>query len=202
MKRYLITGLLLIMASTSALSQVIVRPGAKAGLNASTITNNEDSSRKLGFNGGMFVNISFSRFYELQAEATYSNQGSSWDSYEYYDPYLDAYIYEEYDDMDLHYLTLGVANKFFVSPDTGFHFIAGPSLDILIDNGNNRGMSPVDLSFFGGIGYEFPTGLGIELRYKQGIIDIRDDYYDYDDYYDNMMLNSVLQAGLFYKFNF
>lgn len=208
MKKYLLTALILIIASTSAFSQVKVRPGIKAGFNASTITNVENSSRKIGFDGGMFVNIQFAGFYQMQVETTYSNQGVSADGYDYYEPYTDSYVYVDDGDLNLHYITLGVANKFFVAPGTGFHLIIGPSIDINVSDDDYWDITPADLSFFGGIGYEFPTGLGIEIRYKQGIIDIRDGYADYADDYDmdyynsDSKLNAALQVGLFYKFNF
>lgn len=208
MKKHLLTALLIFVTGTSLFAQVKVRPGIKAGFNASTITNTESSSRKIGFDGGMFVNIHFARFYEMQVETSYSNQGVSWDDYNYYDPYEDEYLYAGEDDMNLHYFTLGVANKFFVVPGAGFHFIIGPSLDILLSSSDEYDITPADLSFFAGIGYEFPTGLGLEIRYKQGVIDIRDGYADYVDDYDldyytsDSRLNSVLQVGVFYKFNF
>ena len=46
------------------------------------------------------------------------------------------------------------------------------------------------------------------MRYKQGMIDIREDYYDYyeeddgDFYNGDNVLNSVIQFGVSYKFDF
>jgi hypothetical protein len=54
---------------------------------------------------------------------------------------------------------------------------------------------------FGGIGYEFDFGLALELRYKQGLIDL--DFNDSGEYGGNTeenQLNRVFQIGLAYKF--
>ena len=62
----------------------------------------------------------------------------------------------------------------------------------------------------GGIGYDFPFGLSVEARYKQGIIDYDDGFSEfgdssdpyYDDNYDKNNLNGVFQIGVSYKFDF
>ncbi|PWK20719.1 porin family protein [Xanthomarina spongicola] len=205
----LFLAIALIAISIPTFSQVKVRPGLRLGLNASTITNHDDSGRLLGFSGAMFVNLHLSRFYELQPEMTYSNQGFKGGNYTYIDPYYGDVIHVNGDDVNIHYLGLSIANKFFVSPEIGLHFIIGPSLDINVSDNSNGDITPADVSFFGGIGYEFPMGLGIEARYKQGFVDVRDGYYDdyyYDNNYDNEYyngnnkLNSVFQFSVYYKF--
>lgn len=198
----LFLAIVLVAISVPTFSQVKVSPGLRMGLNASTITNHEDSERLLGFSGAMFVNLHLSRFYELQPEMTYSNQGYKGDHYGYVDPYSWDPVIVYGEDVSIHYLGLSIANKFFVSPEIGLHFIVGPSLEINISDNSFGEITPIDISFFGGIGYEFPMGLGLEARYKQGFIDIRDGYYDYyyDDYNGNLKLNSVFQFSVYYKF--
>jgi len=195
--------------SIPTFSQVKVRPGLRLGLNASNITNHYNSERVLGLNGAMFVNLHLSRFYELQPELTYSNQGFNGGNYTYVNPYYGDIVHVNEDDISIHYFGIAIANKFFVSPEIGLHFIIGPSLDINISDNSRGEITPADVSFFGGIGYEFPMGLGIEARYKQGFVDVRDGYYDYyyddynydDEYYNgNNKLNSVFQFSVYYKF--
>ena len=186
---------------TTTFSQIKVRPGIKMGLNSSNITN-LDGSSKTGFNGGLFVNIHLARFYELQVETTYSNQGFNEADYIGYDYYNDLLYNAQGRDLNIHYLSFGIANKFFIVPNTGLHLIVGPGMDINIDD-NGADITAADLTLFGGIGYEFPFGLGIEGRYKQGLIDVREDYIDYSnyDYYNgNNPLNAVFQVGVYYKF--
>ncbi|MFL0353013.1 porin family protein [Xanthomarina sp. GH4-25] len=204
----LILAIACVAISLPTFSQVKVRPGLRLGLNASNITNHYNSERVFGLNGAVFVNIHLANFYELQPELTYSNQGFNGVQHRYVGSF-DPLITSSDSDVNTHYLGLGIANKFYVVPNLGLHFIVGPSLEFNISDNSYYDITPVDLSLFGGIGYEFPMGLGIEARYKQGIVDVRDGYYDiyYDDYnYDDEYyngknkLNSVFQFNVYYKF--
>lgn len=201
-------AILLIALSLPTFSQVKVSPGIRAGLNLSKITNSENVSRKAGFNGAFFVNIHLSRFYELQPEFTYSNQGFKRDSYNYINPY-DTNVYTAQDlDVSSNYVGMAIVNKFFFVPNLGLHMLLGPGLEINVsDNLRNDSLTPVDLTFFVGLGYEFPIGLGFEARYKQGVVDVNANYYEYyddgyynDDYYYKNKLNSVFQFNVYYKF--
>ena len=210
MKKIFLT-LITLAVVTVSFSQVKVRPGIKTGLNYSKITNLNNASRKVGFNGAIFVSIRLGGFYELQPEFSYSNQGWSNTNYAYIDPFGDIVYATNNDNVNIDYIGMSIANKFFVVPGMGFHFIVGPGLEFRVsDNLYYNDVTPVDLTFFGGIGYEFPFGLGFEARYKQGIVDVRNGYYDYyyddynydydDNYYGNSKLNSVFQFNVYYKF--
>lgn len=208
MKKLLFAIACFSIAATS-FSQVKVRPGIRTGLNLSTVTDLNNSSRKTGVNGAIFVSIRLGGFYELQPEFTYSNQGWSRD-YMYLDPYNyeDTVYYSRSEDVSTHYIGMGIANKFFFIPNLGLHFIVGPGIEVNVsDNLGYDDVTPIDFTLFGGIGYEFPFGLGLEARYKQGLIDVRDGYYDdyfnddNNDYYNgNNKLNSVFQFNVYYKF--
>ncbi|HLV13897.1 MAG TPA: porin family protein [Xanthomarina sp.] len=206
MKNLLLVALFTAL-SLPIFSQVKVRPGLRMGLNASKITNTSNSERVMGLNAAMFVNIHLSGFYELQPELTYSNQGAKGEHYSYIDPYYGDLVSVKNEDLSTHYLGMALANKFYFVKDLGLHFIVGPALEFNVSDNTHSDITPVDLSLFGGIGYEFPIGLGIEARFKQGIIDVRDGYYDYyyddtnNDYYSgNNKLNSVFQFNVYYKF--
>lgn len=203
----LILSFALFTVITATFSQIKVRPGFRTGINSATFTNTDNTSRKIGINAAMFANIHFARFYELQPEFTYSNQGFKQDNYNYIEPYSGNIISVQGDDFNVHYVGMAVTNKFFIVPNTGLHIIVGPSIEINVSDDSNDFITPVDFSLFGGIGYEFPFGLGLEARYKQGFIDVRDSYFDFvdetdSDYYDNNWLNSVFQFNVYYKFNF
>lgn len=206
MKKIILSAIALLVVGIT-FSQVKVRPGIRTGLNASTITDLNNSSRKIGVNAAMFVNLRLGGFYELQPEFTYSNQGWS-QNFPNIEPYNDP-IYQNNDgDVSVHYIGMAVTNKFYFVPNLGLHFIIGPSIEINVsDNLPYDDVTPIDFALFGGIGYEFPIGLGIEARYKQGFIDVRDGYYDYyfddndNDYYNGSnKLNSVFQFNVYYKF--
>ena len=190
------------LLSFTTFSQVKVRPGLRLGANMSKISNSYTEDYKSGLNASIFLNVRFSNFYALQPEIFYSNQGGK-----------GSIVGVE--DFSVDYVGIAIANHFFVIENLGLHFIVGPSLDLnfddnwvnLINDDSDLYITPLDFSFFGGIGYEFPFGLSIEARYKQGLIDIDafDDYYNNDGFYyenDENQLNSVIQIGVAYKFSF
>ena len=193
MKKVIVV-LLFFVFSIEAFSQSKVRPGIRLGLNSANIsnTNLED---KIGLNGAVFADIRFTDFYALQPEIAFSSQGgeSSFNG----------------EDLNVNYISIAAVSKFFVIPKQGLHFIVGPSIDIDFDNNfinivndtNNSDVTPIDLALFFGIGYEFPFGLIIEARYKQGLIniDLFDDFFD-DNQENNTSLNTVFQVGIAYKF--
>lgn len=202
----IILSLALIIAGTTAFSQFSVSPGIKTGLNLASLSNVENSSTKTGLQGGLFVNLHLASFYELQLETTYSSQGSTFEYRTFSSGFDPSSSYEE--DLNLEYISLNLANKFFPFKNIGLNLIVGPSIDILVSSDNFNDITPIDLSLFGGIGYEFPFGLGLEMRYKQGLIDVREDFYDYYDddehnfYKEANVLNGVFQIGVSYKFDF
>ncbi|MFD2822399.1 porin family protein [Lacinutrix iliipiscaria] len=196
-----------LILTTTVFSQVSVSPGIKAGLNLANLSNVDDTSAKLGLQGGLFVNLHLANFYELQIETTYSNQGTTFNEVTY-DNGFDPIIILEEEDLDLEYVSLNLANKFFPVKNIGLNLIVGPSIDILINSNDYDDIIPIDFSLFGGIGYDFPFGLGLDLRYKQGLIDVREDFFDdYDEdendfYNSDSVLNGVIQFSVSYKFDF
>lgn len=212
-KKQLLIAVCLVFTAAS-FSQFKVRPGIKAGINSATITDIENSSRRVGLQGAMFLNIHFPRIYELQVEASYSNQGFNQDTYTRINPYSGEILRYSDNNVSVHYIGAAISNKFFFVPNLGLHVLVGPSLEINVSDNTNGDIIPVDFAFFAGIGYEFPMGLGLEARYKQGFIDVRDNYYnssyydsdytfDGDEYFNGSnKLNSVIQVSLYYKFGF
>ena len=120
------------------------------------------------------------------------------------DPYYT--MYEKYD-LEIQYFNFAIANKFTPIQNAGLSFIVGPSFNIKIaDNYDDyyEDIEGFDFALFAGIGYEFPFGLGLEVRYNQGLIDIFgynvDNDYDVD--IDELYLNKYFQIGATYKFDF
>ena len=108
----IILSLTLLIATTTAFCQVKISPGIKTGINLANLSNVDDTSVKLGFQGGFFVNIHLTSFYELQVETTYSNQGTTFDAATI-DNGFDPIIVQHEEDFDLEYINLNIANKFF-----------------------------------------------------------------------------------------
>jgi len=197
MKKYILIALLLVVTST-AFSQKKAHLGFKAGMNYSTLTNSRvDFDYKPGVYVGMFLGIQVADFYTLQPELYYSNQGTKLGSRS-----------EDFDfNGNIHYVTIGIANKFFVMKDQHFHIIVGAGFDLdwddnffnLINNGfESNNIFFLDMNLFGGLGYQFDSGLAIEARYKQGLIGVfTDEFFD-----SNSHFNAVFQVGMSYKFDF
>src|SRR5690606_17338803 len=195
MKQILLSTLFLI-ASLSAFGQSKTSLGIKAGINNSRIQNS-GLDNKVSLYAGMFLAVRFTDTYTFQPEIVYSNQGGQAN-------------FGSNKNLDINYISLGLANKFFVGKNQGFHFIVGPGLDFNFDDnffnlinskGGNLKITPIDAVVFVGVGYEFDFGLTLELRYKQGLIDL--DFKDKGEYGSNIeenQLNNVVQIGLAYKF--
>ena len=192
-KHILLIGILFLGSMTFIYGQA--RPGIKLGLNNSNLSNTTLEDKK-DFYIGAFVNIPIADYYALQPEILYSRQGGTSNS-------------TEFGDVNINYIAITAANKFYVTANKGFHFIVGLGLDfnvgsdfnLLFGSDNDEfDISPVDLTFTGGIGYEFGFGLIFEARYKQGAIST--DFLGGRDLFeeDGSQLNSVFQVGLAYKF--
>ena len=209
MKKILIATFFLCLGILQVNAQVTVKPGVKAGLNLSSLTN-LDAENKTDFYAGGFVDIKLASFYTLSPEIIYSRQGATvngfFDNPGGFDPDDPAFRSRSFD-IELQYISVGVMNKFRIVE--GFHAMVGPSLDFKVgDNLNDSDLIDFDLGILGGLGYTFPIGLTIEARFKQGLADIfgenYDYYYDdndnYNDNLDNIKLNQVFQFGVSYTF--
>lgn len=195
----ILTLFLFFIFSTLVFAQKKIRPGLRLGFNISNISNTT-LEEKVGGNAGIFMDIRFSEFYAMQPELIYSRQGGK-------------SAFENTEDLNINYLSIGLLNKFYIIPRQGLHLILGPSFDFdfenniinLINGSNDSEVTPFDLSILMGIGYEFDFGLILEARYKQGLlnIDLFRDSFD-SDFYDGEenTLNTVFQFGLAYKFDF
>ncbi|OEK09631.1 hypothetical protein A8C32_13090 [Flavivirga aquatica] len=184
---------------TSSYSQTKKSFGIRGGINLSNLSNADLDQKTSGY-FSVFGHFKFSDLYALQPEIGYSNQGGS------------VKNTSAIDDIEIYYISFSAINKFFVK-DSGFHFLIGPGLDFDVDDtiiglsNNNEGndITFIDVTFNVGIGIEFKNGLGIEARYKQGLVDVfSGSWHNFDSelYENEIQHNTVFQLGLFYKFNF
>ena len=96
----LLFALAFVLISSTTFSQVKVRPGIKMGINFSSLTNTAQASTKGGEYAGLFVNIHLAKFYELQVEAMYSNQGAKTNNYLSYIDGFDSTINNNFIEQD------------------------------------------------------------------------------------------------------
>ena len=178
----LVLSILLVSIFGMVQSQVTFKPGVRLGLNIASISNIDDGS-KTDFHAGIFGELKLGDVYALQPEINYTKQGS--------------------EHLDLDYLSISIANKFYIlSDETPLFILIAPGMDFNLhgqtesySNEYGAGVNfDADISFTGGVGYDFPFGLGVEARYKQGIIDVFQEA--------DKRLNNVIQLSASYKFDF
>jgi hypothetical protein len=183
MKKVFLTAMLVIM-TTTAFSQVTFKPGVRAGVNFSNITNSSTDD-KTDFYIGIFGELKLADFYAIQPEINYSRQGADSRSNSAFD-------------IELQYVSLAVANKFSPFNKLGLHFIVGPAINIKVNDQVDdffTSAEDIDLVIFGGIGYDFPFNLSVETRYNIGLVDI------FPTVGNDIFVNRVIQIGATYKFD-
>lgn len=210
MKKLIIALFLVIGISQSSRAQVTLKPGFRAGVNFSKLTN-YDTDFKTGFYVGGELAIKFNQLYTLQPELVYSRQGGKGGGQYIYN--IDDMLFYKANEISytIDYVSLSAINKFHFG--TGFHLLVGPSLDFKVnDNFENNFLSdgqPIgfDLALVGGFGYSLPNGLSFEARFKQGMVDIYGNNYNMNmdqnnnGNYDEVVLNQSFQLGISYTFD-
>lgn len=206
MKKSIIVAVICFFGLTQMNAQVSFRPGVKAGLNVShfTQTNRTDEkfNSKTDFYAGVFGALKLTKVYTLQPELVYTRQGAERE-------YFDKDNRRRTEDLDVSYLSIGVANKFTFK---NFNFQVGPTIDVKVNDShkeiapnnnenysyefNNNPYTGIDFAFFAGVGYDFTKNFGVEARIKKGIIPVNDSW-DYDENYTNV----VFQIGATYTFD-
>ncbi len=193
--------LFLLITGFTANAQMVVKPGLRAGLNLSKISNIDADFRSDFYVGG-FVALNFKSFYTLQPELTYSRQGANFEYRADHDPDPVVNIQNHEVDLQIQYLSLAIINRFHVGK--GFNVLLGPSLDLKIGDNTQHDLSGGDMAIYGGFGYNFTKDFGLEIRYKQGLSDVFGSHYSYDDFETtsnhDIKQNQVIQIGASYTF--
>lgn len=174
---------------------ITVKPGLRAGLNLTKLTQT-DFDYTTDFYVGGFMAVKFTRLYTFQPEITYSRQGAKGTGTIFNN---DAQVFERGDyNINIDYLSLAIVNRFTFNDQLDLHF--GPTMDFQTD-ANTTTNSDVDLAFIAGLGYTLPMGLTIEARVKKGIIDVleSDNFNNFSSVSD-YNTNLVFQFGLSYSF--
>ena len=154
--------------------------GVRAGLNFANVTGGDGTDTKplTGIYAGVFKEITIvPLIFFLQPELQYSSQG-----------------YKSGDtDISINYINLPVMAKVYALKM--FSLEAGPQVGFKIsdDFEGNPGdnLETFDTAFAGGLGLNFPFGLGINARYVMGLSEIVK---------DSDAKNQVIQLGASFKF--
>ena len=153
--------------------------GVRAGLNISNVRGYPDTKPLTGFYAGVFKEITLvPELFFLQPELQYSMQG-----------------YKSGDTkVSIGYLNIPVLAKVYIIKT--FSLEAGPQIGFKVNDnldvpeGGNE-IETFDTAFTGGLGLNFPFGLGINARYVMGLSEIVK---------DSEAKNQVIQLGASFKF--
>ena len=197
MKKTIIIAGFILLGFAQLSAQVSFRPGLRVGANFSHFTKGDRvysnsyydsySRSNIEYNSltnlyvGIYGALKLTKYYTLQPEIDYSNQGSVL-------KYPSFSISEKF---NVTYLSLVMINKFSFSDKFNIHL--GPTLDFVVEN-DFRTNSDADLAFVLGAGYNFTKNIGIEARVKKGIIPVIEDNNGYHT-------NVVLSLGATYTFD-
>jgi len=193
MKRYVAIIVFACCFSVNAQTQITIKPGIRAGANFSNFTDSDLDFRASFYVGG-FAAIKLTRFYTLQPEINYTQQGAK---ATFSNPELTDHAPEK---IEFNYLSLGVLNK--ITFTDKIFILAGPMLDFKV-NGSSNSNADLDLAATLGFGYTLPMGLTLEARAKLGIIDVleSDDYNNADNDVEDWNSNYLFQIGFAYSFD-
>ena len=183
--------------------------GVKGGMNVASISKDgtlSDTSSKIGFNAGVFMNAPLAENFSIQPEVLYNDLGSK-------------ITYGQNDNnsysTNLGYISVPVMFQYNATPE--FYLEAGPQFSFLVNannklkDGNNNilvndwtklakdNLNTFDFGLGLGAGYYFTPQFGLTARYVAGMTKIGKDDNVYGQPYKDSK-NNVFQVGLAYKF--
>ncbi len=228
MMKKIATVVLLLSGVALAQAQVSFRPGVRAGVNFSNLTESEDNRRieydpetnlnyregtqfegLTSFYVGLYGALKLTRFYTLQPELNYTRQGAEAKVLDY-NTYTHKYsTYRQ--NMELSYLSIGVMNKFTFG---GFDIHVGPSLDFIVDKSRDdlfgTGFDPEYgyiynpdyMTTESDVDLALTLGLGYSFTKNLGIeARVKQGLIPVLDFWNDGNRNVVFSAGLTYTFN-
>ncbi len=182
----------LILASAIALFGVMNAQtfGVKAGMNISSVTEN-DTKSKVGFYAGVLMNAPIATNFSIQPELLYNSKGFKVNGGGFGDAtvnldYISVPVMIQYNVLPQLYLEAGPEFSFLISAKAK---MGGATDDIKDD------VSGFDMGIGLGAGYYFTPNIGLTARYVAGFTDI------IKDNPDSSVKNNVFQLGLVYKFS-
>lgn len=189
-----------IAASSLVFSQQF---GIKGGMNVSSISDDgyDDTKSKVGYYGGVFVNIPASESFSIQPEVIYNNLGSEVKGTVLGNSYSQK--------LNLNYITVPVMFQYKATPQ--FYLEAGPEFGFLVSAdskttwNNSTSTAELDKDNFNnfnmgvglGAGFDITKNVGINARYVAGFSDITKESGPSTDAKNK---NNTFQVGLNFKF--
>ena len=192
-----------IAASSLVFSQQF---GIKGGMNVSSISDDgyDDTKSKVGYYGGVFVNIPASESFSIQPEVIYNNLGSEVKGTVLGNSYSQK--------LNLNYITVPVMFQYKATPQ--FYLEAGPEFGFLVSAdskttwNNSTSTAELDKDNFNnfnmgvglGAGFDITKNVGINARYVAGFSNVTKPSSDPDPSTNSKNKNNTFQVGLNFKF--
>jgi hypothetical protein len=175
--------------------------GIKGGVNAETFSggdgpNYTSHSFQAGWNAGAFMNFWIGNHFAIAPEVLYTTAGAQ---IKVTNSEANQVVYVN-NQLHLNYVSVPVMAK--VRFTGGFFLETGPEINFNVSGSNWENQSVKDITngaefaWGAGLGYQSPIGLGIDLRYNQGIT--RVDNVSNATWGDANLRNSGFQLGLFW----
>lgn len=193
---------LALFSATHAWSQATFRAGLTAGLATTQVHGDAISGfNKLGFSGGLLVDISGKGRFSGGFEMIYLQKGSrkpanpengDFTTWGYTFHYIDVPVLLTYH-FDAFYVQAGIYGGFLIAGERVFD---GSPYEI-----ESPEMRRYDLGVAGGVGIDITEHLAANLRYSNSVVPIRKapDGASITRFYDAGMLNIVAQLALVYR---
>ena len=194
-----------IAASSLVFSQQF---GIKGGMNVSSISDDgyDDTKSKVGYYGGIFVNIPASESFSIQPEVIYNNLGSEVKN----SATIPGTTYNYNRKLNLNYLTVPVMFQYKATPQ--FYLEAGPEFGFLVsaksttttnNSSSTTELKKDDFNNFNlgmglGLGFDITKNVGVNARYVAGFSDVTKPSSDPST--DAKNKNNTFQVGLNFKF--
>ena len=194
-----------IAASSLVFSQQF---GIKGGMNVSSISDDgyDDTKSKVGYYGGVFVNVPLAESLSLQPELIYNNLGSEVKN----SATILGTTYNYNRKLNLNYLTVPVMFQYKATPQ--FYLEAGPEFGFLVsaksttttnNSSSTTELKKDDFNNFNlgmglGLGFDITKNFGINARYVAGFSDVTKPASDPSTNAKNK--NNTFQVGLNFKF--
>ena len=199
-KKKLAIAIFFFFAIINIQAQVTFKPGLRAGLSLSTVSEMHANYRPDFYIGGI-GEINLTKRYALQPEINYIRQGSNNVARNFIDPdtQTERTVHQ---DLQMSYLSVALLNKLKFAQ---FQVQFGPALDVLLSDNLAFRKTYNDLSFVTGVAYKLPSRLGFEFRFKKGLLDVLDsDYYHNNSnshyFFGDYNTNINFQIGISYSF--
>lgn len=162
---FLMAFTILLISFSNILPAQKIIIGPKGGLNISTLGKKDNGlEARLGYHSGILVNYHFNEDIHFQLEAMISLQGAR---DEQISEIKNKYLYLSFPLLSELFFTESIS--LVIGPQISY-LVSAKIKDPIMDEDIKDNLRNLDIGVAGGIKYQIPSGLGVEVRYIWGIL--------------------------------